>query len=196
MNFPAPVHAFRQTTCRNWLKNGQNSLIVWEVCEIVWKDHQEVFRLMYMLLDTQNIEIEPKLAKIALSVWKMCEECVSVWRSVWKCMKVSLISFPAQVLAFRHPACLHLLKNCQYSPKCMKSAWRVCEEMCENVWNFQNLWDGVPGAYLPSFTVLASILRDFQLSEGVMDRVREWVNEWVRWPRCRDGHLARGQGPS
>ena len=137
---------------------------------------------MYMLLDTQHIEIEQILAKIALSVWKMCEECVSVWRSVWKCMKVSLISFPAQVLAFRHPACWHWLKNCQYSPKCMKSVWR-------NVWKCAKFSESLrwcPRSLPAKFhSPGINIERYLQLSEGVMDRVREWVNEWVRWPRCQ-----------
>ena len=134
-----------------------------------------------------------KIGKNSPRSVKMCEECVSVWRSVWKCMKVSLISFPAQVLAFRHPACLHWLKNCQYSQKCMKSVWRnvrKCVKFSESLrWCPRSL----PAKF---HSPCINIERFIQLSEGVMDRVREWVNEWVRLPRCRDGHLARGQGPS
>ena len=43
------------------------------VCESVWKYHQCVFKLIYILLDTQLVEIGWKMAKIAQSVWRVCE---------------------------------------------------------------------------------------------------------------------------
>ena len=45
------------------------------VCEIVCKDHKWVSQIMYMLLDTQMFELGWKMAKIAKSVWKLCEVC-------------------------------------------------------------------------------------------------------------------------
>ena len=83
-----------------------------------------------MLLDTQHVDIKQKLANIAQSVWKVCEECV-----------------------------------------------KVCEGVCESVWNIQNLGDSVQGPYLQSFRVLASKLTD--IVNFLMDGVSKWVSKWV-----------------
>ena len=49
-----------------------------------------------------KIEYGPKLTKIAQCVKKVCGECGSVWRCVWKCVKVGWLNFLVQVPAFRH----------------------------------------------------------------------------------------------
>ena len=86
-----------------------------------------------MFLDTQHLEILPKGAKIAISMWKICEECVkSMLESVKEGVKVcESITNDFQVLvdAFRHPACQNWLKNGQNNQECLKSVWRVCESV-------------------------------------------------------------------
>ena len=141
MSFPAHVHAFRHPTYWNWTKNGKIALSVWKVCEECvrgfWRSMWNCVKVSPMIfpariyasrhLQCQNwLKNGLNSPKCVKGVWSVCEY---VWRSVWNCVKVSPVGSPAQVHAFRHPNCWNWLKNGQYSPKCVKSVWRVCESV-------------------------------------------------------------------
>ena len=107
---------------------------VWKVCEeCVWvcerlfetvrKYDYSIFQLEYILLDTQHVDVGPKLAETAQSRWEVCEEGVGVK----ECLKVckSMVSeFPSSSTCFQTPNILRLDQIGQYSQR----VWKVCEE--------------------------------------------------------------------
>ena len=95
------------------------------VCESVWKYEDWVSQFEYMLSDTQHVNFGQKIAKIAKSVWKVCEECVKVCEgvceSVWK-YEDWVSQFEYMLLDTQHV---------KFGPKIAKiaqSVWKVCEE--------------------------------------------------------------------
>ena len=83
---------------------------MWKVCEdcvwvceglfeSVWKYEDSIFQLEYILLDTQHVNVGPKLAKVAQSTWEVCEEGVGVKECVKVC-KSMVIEFPNSSTCF------------------------------------------------------------------------------------------------
>ena len=115
----------------------------------------------------------PKWHKLRENFLKVCE---SMWRSLWKCVKISQLNSPAQVHTFRHPTCWNWAKIAQI-------AWK-----CESVW--RSLWKCVKVSPLNSpawvhtfrhptcwnWAKIAWIV--WTLRESVWKRVKESVKLW------------------
>ena len=92
-----------------------------------------------MLLDSKYDEISQKLTKIAQSVLKVCEKCMKVCEgvceSVWKYHHwISLLEYmllDTQQLKFGLKLAKIDQNVCKLRAKCVK----VCEGVCESVWN-------------------------------------------------------------
>ena len=83
---------------------------VWKVCEEwVWvceglfetvrKYDDSIFQFEYILLDTQHVDVGPKLAEIAQSKWEVWEEGVGVKECVKVC-KSMVIEFTSPNICF------------------------------------------------------------------------------------------------
>ena len=85
-----------------------------------------VFQLKYMVLDTGHVEFDPIFVKTD--------------QSAWGCVKLSPMSLPVWIQAFRHRKCwmAKIHQRCDYY---VKSVW---ECMSERVWVLENITDEFP----------------------------------------------------